>query len=56
MAKYKAYPEYKDSGIEWLNSMPAHWSSAPIKYLALTTNSLFLDGDWIESKDISYYW
>jgi len=53
MAKYKAYPEYKDSGVEWLNSMPAHWSSAPIKYLALTTNSLFLDGDWIESKDIS---
>ena len=53
MAKYKAYPEYKDSGVEWLNSMPAHWSSAPIRYLALTTNSLFLDGDWIESKDIS---
>ena len=53
MAKYKAYPEYKDSGVEWLNSSPAHWSSAPIKYLALATNSLFLDGDWIESKDIS---
>lgn len=53
MAKYKAYPEYKDSGVEWLKSTPAHWSSAPIKYLALATNSLFLDGDWIESKDIS---
>lgn len=53
MANYKAYPEYKDSGVEWLNSTPAHWSSAPIKYLALATNSLFLDGDWIESKDIS---
>ncbi|WP_181367044.1 restriction endonuclease subunit S [Enterobacter sp. CGMCC 5087] len=53
MAKYKAYPEYKDSGMEWLNSTPAHWSKAPIKYLALAASSVFLDGDWIESKDLS---
>ncbi|MCG0456323.1 restriction endonuclease subunit S [Enterobacter cloacae complex sp. ECC445] len=53
MAKYKAYPEYKDSGVEWLNSTPAHWSKAPIKYLALAASSVFLDGDWIESKDLS---
>lgn len=53
MSKYKAYPEYKDSGVEWLDCTPAHWSNAPIKYLALDTSSLFLDGDWIESKDIS---
>nr|WP_236201664.1 MULTISPECIES: restriction endonuclease subunit S [Pseudomonas] len=33
--------------------MPDHWSSVPIKYMALERNSLFLDGDWIESKDIS---
>lgn len=26
MAKYKAYPEYKDSGIEWLGEIPAHWN------------------------------
>jgi type I restriction enzyme S subunit len=25
MAKYKAYPEYKDSGVEWLGEIPAHW-------------------------------
>lgn len=53
MAKYKAYPEYKDSGVEWLNSTPAHWSKAPIKYLALAASPVFLDGDWIESKDLS---
>jgi type I restriction enzyme S subunit len=22
MAKYKAYPEYKDSGVEWLGEVP----------------------------------
>ncbi|MBA0218305.1 restriction endonuclease subunit S [Pectobacterium brasiliense] len=53
MAKYKAYPEYKDSGVEWLENTPTHWTVAPIKYLALDASSLFLDGDWIESKDIS---
>lgn len=25
MAKYKAYPEYKDSGVEWLGKIPSHW-------------------------------
>ncbi|UVO08851.1 restriction endonuclease subunit S [Pectobacterium polonicum] len=26
MAKYKAYPEYKDSGVEWLGEVPSHWN------------------------------
>jgi len=26
MAKYKAYPEYKDSGVEWLGEIPLHWN------------------------------
>jgi len=53
MAKYQKYAEYKDSGVEWLDVIPSHWTSIAIKYLALDKNSLFLDGDWIESKDIS---
>ena len=24
-AKYKPYPEYKDSGVEWLKEVPEHW-------------------------------
>lgn len=27
MSKYKAYPEYMDSGIEWLGSIPDHWKT-----------------------------
>ncbi|HCF4446034.1 TPA: restriction endonuclease subunit S [Pseudomonas aeruginosa] len=50
---FPTYPAYKDSGVEWLDQVPDHWSSVPIKYMALERNSLFLDGDWIESKDIS---
>lgn len=26
MAKYKAYAEYKDSGVEWLGMVPSHWN------------------------------
>lgn len=25
MSRYKAYAEYKDSGVEWLGSIPIHW-------------------------------
>lgn len=30
--KYKPYPEYKDSGIEWLGEIPAHWNSIRLKF------------------------
>lgn len=26
MSRYKPYPQYKDSGIEWLGQVPEHWS------------------------------
>lgn len=25
MSKYQAYPEYKNSGVEWLDNIPNHW-------------------------------
>ena len=34
MAKYKAYPEYKDSGVEWLGEIPDHWTTLAIKHVA----------------------
>jgi type I restriction enzyme S subunit len=51
--KYQTYPAYKDSDVEWLGEVPEHWTNGPIKYMALEECSLFLDGDWIESKDLS---
>jgi type I restriction enzyme S subunit len=24
--KYRAYDEYKDSGVEWLGDVPEHWN------------------------------
>ena len=51
--KYRPYPAYKPSGVEWLGDIPEGWNHAPIKYMALEEQSLFLDGDWIESKDLA---
>ncbi|EOY5728602.1 TPA: restriction endonuclease subunit S [Enterobacter bugandensis] len=31
MAKYKAYPEYKDSGVEWLGEIPEKWNTHSLK-------------------------
>ena len=32
MAKYVAYPEYKDSGVEWLGDVPKHWVVGRYKF------------------------
>jgi len=32
--KYKAYPEYKDSGSLWLGEVPKHWCVSKLKYIA----------------------
>jgi type I restriction enzyme S subunit len=32
--KYKSYPEYRDSGIEWLGKIPHHWKVRRLKTIA----------------------
>lgn len=61
MAKYKAYPEYKDSGVEWLGAIPKDWSVTKLKYIAdlLTaksnnTDDLFVGLENISSGDGKY--
>lgn len=36
-AKYKAYAEYKNSGVEWLGKIPSHWLATQVKYGYLVT-------------------
>jgi len=33
--RFKAYPQFKNSGVEWLGDVPAHWSVRKIKRLCL---------------------
>lgn len=30
---FPRYPEYKDSGVEWLGDVPVHWNVGPFKRL-----------------------
>lgn len=53
MAKYKAYPEYKDSGVEWLGEVPSHWNVAKtMRYFKIAMGQTILkeqledDGEW----------
>ena len=32
--RYKAYPEYKASGVQWLGDIPSDWRVIPLKHLA----------------------
>ena len=42
----------KPSGIKWIKDIPSSWNIIKVKHLATDKNSLFLDGDWIESDVI----
>ncbi len=50
--RFRPYPAYKDSGVEWLGEIPAHWEVKPIRALARPGYKTFTDGDWIESPFI----
>ena len=62
MSRYKAYPEYRDSGVAWLGKIPLSWSAVSIKRQALIFNGAtpksevtdFWDGDisWITPADL----
>ncbi|WP_340123964.1 restriction endonuclease subunit S [Methylobacter svalbardensis] len=43
--KYRAYPEYKDSGVEWLGEIPNHWQIAELKRYS------FVKGGYAFSSD-----
>lgn len=38
MSQYKRYPEYKESGVEWLPNVPGHWVNIRIKRMATIEN------------------
>ena len=39
MSHYKPYGAYKDSGSEWLGSIPKHWEVKRLRHLASFANS-----------------
>lgn len=54
MAGYKPYPEYKESGVEWLGEIPEHWSVSRLSQVACSLHtgpfgSQLHAADYIES-------
>lgn len=37
--RYQAYPEYKNSGVEWLGNIPNHWQCLRLKYVSKLVNN-----------------
>jgi len=50
MAKYKAYPDYKDSGMEWCTALPLGWKRTNLRWLS----SIYAGGT--PSKNVIDYW
>ena len=42
--RYKAYPEYKDSGVEWVGQMPEHWELLPARSVVSHIVNKNIDG------------
>lgn len=42
----------KHCRVEWIKNIPEGWQINKVKYLATKPNTLFIDGDWIESDVI----
>jgi type I restriction enzyme S subunit len=54
LRRFKPYPAYKDSGVEWLGEIPAHWKESKVKFLGRYINGYaFKPDDWsVEGRPI----
>jgi type I restriction enzyme S subunit len=52
--KYKAYPEYKDSGVEWFCELPKHWNVASLKLLLDIRDGTHDTPPYVDKSDQSY--
>ncbi len=48
--RFKPYPAYKDSGVEWLGEIPGHWEVKRVKFVAQVGNGS------TPSRENSEYW
>jgi hypothetical protein len=38
LRQFKPYPAYKDSGVQWLGEIPAHWSALAFRRWSAVSN------------------
>ena len=54
---FKTYPKYKDSGVEWLGKIPAHWEVVTLKRIGtFQAGAGFPESEQgIENEDLPFY-
>ena len=52
VGKYQAYPEYKDSGVEWLGEIPVHWVTSKLRYTFNFGKGLTITKEHLRDKGI----
>ncbi len=62
LRRFKPYPAYKDSGVEWMGGIPSHWGTKPLKRVTTSCgggtpdkgNLDYWRGDmlWVSPKDM----
>ena len=62
LRRFRPYPTYKDSGVEWLGEIPAHWTAKRLKRVFTVVNGstpasgepAYWDGDipWVTPEDL----
>ncbi|MGP3140914.1 restriction endonuclease subunit S [Serratia nevei] len=50
MTKYKVYPEYKDSGLSWCDTLPLRWKTSRLRWLS------YIYAGGTPSKNVTEYW
>jgi type I restriction enzyme S subunit len=50
MSHHPPYPAYKDSGVEWLGPVPAHWTVKKLKWLANLQSGNFITSETIAAE------
>ena len=56
MVGWRAYPEYKESGIKWLGELPEHWSSTRVAFIFIKTNAgeVIDKSYWGDGKEVLF--
>ena len=52
---FPRYPEYRDSGVEWLGEVPGHWAVTPVSYRYEVLLGKMLDEKRITGKHLAPY-
>ncbi|WP_280538940.1 restriction endonuclease subunit S [Chromohalobacter sp. 11-W] len=51
---FPKYPEYKDSGVEWLGEVPAHWQVKRMRFVATLNPSKSEVRHWPDTAEVSF--